>query len=444
MNFRYLRCLVTLLVCGLSAAPAQLVNGRFTTSLYTFERFDTVGSSTTYVRAFQTAQLSVAEGDLSFHTYVIGAMNGAGAFGDNGRVRLYNLYMRWANIGSIGELSLGRQAVYAGAGNGTIDGLSARVRLLDDQITVRGHAGSTVNQDFSGLRKNWHDNLSFGGQIMTTALQDARIGLSYLNRREQQDPYWTLRTRDTTFTPVPYYVAPLPENEERVSADVAYAFGELVTVYGRYDYDVLYRNTARGQGAVRVTVSPALALTGEYIYRKPRVSFNSIFSAFTLNAVSEIEGGVEYSLKPMPGRFGGLPLFLFAKLGYVSYSDDKSMRWTVGWSTTYGSMSYSHGSGYAGDIHSFNVQGSYPLFDRVLVPTVGLSMARYRLSADAPSEDALAILAGATVRPLKQFSFDVQGQWMKNKLYDRDMRLQVRLNYWFAERISPLAGEVKQ
>ncbi len=443
MNFQRLACLVLLLSCGIGAATAQLVNGRFTTSFYTFERFDTVGSSKTYVRAFQGVQLSATQGDFSLQTYMLGAVNGTSEFGDNGRVRFYNLFLRWANIGKMGELSLGRQAVYAGAGNGTIDGLSARVKFLDDKFTVRGYAGSVVNQDYTGIRKNWHDNLSFGGQVVTTVIPAARIGLSYMNRKQEQDPYWTMRNRDTTFTPVPYYVAPLPENEELGSADVSYDFGEIATAYGRYDYDFNYKNTARGQGAVRVHATPALAFTGEYIYRKPHVSFNSIFSAFTLNAVSEIEGGVEYSVKPVPGQLCGLPFFVFAKIGYVSYTDDKSLRWTLGWSTTYGSMSYSHGSGYAGDIHTFNLQGSYPLCDRMLIPTVGLSMVRYRLSPEAPSEDALAILAGATVRPLKQFSFDLQGQWMKNKLYDRDMRLQVRLNYWFAERLSLFAQEVK-
>lgn len=443
MTLRRLIILSMLSSAGICAATAQLVNGRFTTSFYTFERFDTVGASKTYVRAFQAVQLTAAQGDFSLQTYLLGAVNGTGEFGDNGRVRFYNLFLRWANIGKVGELSLGRQAVYAGAGNGTIDGIAGRVKLLDNQVTVRGFAGSVVNPEYTGIRKNWHDNLSFGGQVITTALPDARIGLSYMNRKQEQDPYWTLRNRDTTFTPVPYYFSPLPETEELGSADASYSFGEIATAYARYDYDFSYKNTARGQGAVRVNATPALAITGEYIYRKPHVSLNSIFSAFTLNAVSEIEGGVEYALHQQPGRLCGLPVFLFAKLAYVSYTDDKSMRWTLGGSTTYGSISYSHGSGYAGDIHTFNVQGSYPFFDRMLVPTVGVAIARYRLSAEAPAEDALAILAGATVRPMKQFSFDVQGQWMRNKLYDRDMRLQVRVNYWFAERMSLFAQEVK-
>ena len=309
------------------------------------------------------------------------------------------------------------------------------MKLLENQITVTGYGGSSVGGEYTGIRKDWHDNLFFGGQVITTALPDAHIGVSYMNRREQVDPYWTMRGRDTTFTAVPYYIAPQPMSEELGSADVAYSFGNCATVYGRYDYDLQYKTTVRGQGALRINATPELALTAEYIYRKPRVSFNSIFSAFTLNAVSELEGGVEYSIAPR--------LLAFGKFGYVSYTDDKSMRWTAGVSAMYGSVSYTGSNGYAGELASFNIQGAYPLCDRMFVPTAGISFVTYTLSADAPSENALAVLAGATVRPLKQFSFDVQGQWMKNKLYSRDMRLQVRLMYWFAERLSLFAEEVK-
>jgi hypothetical protein len=54
----------------------------------------------------------------------------------------------------------------------------------------------------------------------------------------------------------------------------------------------------------------------------------------------------------------------------------------------------------------------------------------------------VAVLAGATVRPTRNFSFDVQGQWMANRMYSRDMRLQVKLMYWFAERVSLFSQEV--
>jgi hypothetical protein len=206
-------------------------------------------------------------------------------------------------------------------------------------------------------------------------------------------------------------------------------------VYGRYDYDFNFKETARGQGAVRVNVTPAFVVTGDFVYRKPLISYNSIFSAFTSNSTTEMEGGIEYGFTSDIRAFG--------KVGAVSYTDDKSTRWTAGVNTGYGSVSYSGSNGYAGELTSLSAQGAYPLLERMLVPTLGVSYASYKLSADAPTDDALAILAGAIVRPSKHFSFDVQGQWMKNKLYDRDMRIQVKVMYWFAERLSLFSEEVK-
>lgn len=434
MKLRLLTALLPLLILGGASAPAQFVNGRFTTSFYTFQRFDTAGSSKTYLRAFQSVQLSLAEQDFSLHTYLQGAVNGTSQFGDNGNVRFYNLYLRWANIDKVLDLNLGRQAVYAGVGNGTIDGLTARARVLQDKVTLSAYGGASVNDDYTGVRKDWHDNLNLGGQVITTLVPGARIGLSYMNKHEEADPYWTLRSRDTTFTPVPYYIANESVARQLGSADVSWWYGEVVSVYGRYDYDINYKETSRGQGSVRVNVTPALALTGDYTYRKPQISFNSIFSAFTMSATSQVEGGVEYGFTPLLRAFG--------KLGVVSYTDTTSMTWTLGFNTGYGSVSYSGGTGYAGALESFNVMGSYPCLGNVVVPSLGFSYTSYRLSADDPKDNALALLLGAAVHPMRNFSFDVQGQWMNNRLYSHDMRLQVKLLYWFAERLSLFAQEV--
>jgi len=416
-----------------SVAQAQLVNGRFVTSLYTWEKFDTVNSSKTYLRGFQTVQLAVAQGDVSLNTYLQGAINTDGSVG---LVRAYNLYLRWANIGKAVDVSLGRQAVYAGAANGTIDGISARLRLLKDRVTVTGFGGAAPSRDFSGVRKDYHDNLNFGGQVVTTAIPGARVGVSYMNRREKRDPYWTLRARDSSFNAAPYYVTFQPEAEELLSGDAYYNYGELFSVYGRYDYDLNESKTARIQAGGRVNVSPEVALTADYMHRLPRVSFNSIFSAFTLNAVDEIEGGVEYSFSRL--------VRAFARVASVSYSDEKSARWTVGVNAGYGSASYSGSNGYAGELQSVTLQGSYPMLNNMVVPSAGLSFASYRLSPQDSRNDAWSVVLGATVRPSRTFSFDVQGQWMTNRVYARDLRALVKLNYWFAERLSLFGQEVQQ
>jgi len=436
MNGSRLLPLVLLLAWCAATAPAQLVTGRLSTAFYTWEQFDTVGTSQQYLRAYQTAQLTIAQGDVSLTTFLQGTTNLAGSFGEAGRVRFYNLYLTWANIGKMVDLHLGRQGIFAGVGVGTIDGLSAKARLFQNKVTVTGYGGSSVGPEFTGVRKNMHDNYFFGGQVVTSMVPGARIGLSYMNRHEERDPYWTLRARDTSFAPVPYYVTFDSPAEELGSADARYDYGDRFSVYGRYDHDFLNQRTSRAQGGARVQLTPQLSVNADYIHRVPRVFYNSIFSAFVTNSVDELEGGAEYAFTPL--------LRLFGRMAWVSYTDEKSHRWTLGLNTNYGSVAYAGSDGYAGELTSFSVQGSYPFFGRVVIPTAGISYASYRLSKESTRDNAFALLLGAAVRPVSAFSCDIQAQWLTNKLMQRDLRAQLRLNYWFSERLSLIHGEGKQ
>ena len=92
-------------------------------------------------------------------------------------------------------------------------------------------------------------------------------------------------------------------------------------------------------------------------------------------------------------------------------------------------------------VQSRSLQGGYPVLDKKVVPSLGVSYAWYRFSPDSRANVAVALLAGAVVRPTNTFSFDLQGQWMTNKILTHDFRLQARISYWFAERLSVLAQE---
>jgi hypothetical protein len=425
-------CAACLALIGVLPASAQLVTGRLTTSFYTWERFDSAASSTVYLRGVQTVQLSFARENLSLHTYLSGAMmTDQDAF----TTRVYNFYLRWASIGRALDLNLGRQAVYAGVGSGTIDGLSAKLHLFKDRVTVFGFGGAAPAIGYRGLRSNFSDNLSLGGQIVTTALPGARIGLSYLNRKEERDPYWTLRARDTAYTPVPYYVTFEPEAEELLGGDLYYSYGEVVSVYGRVDHDLKNEEMSRLQGSVRVSATDRLAFTAEYLHRLPRIRFNSIFSTFVRNAVDEIEGGAEYALSPLTT--------VFARVAGVTYEGEKSARWTAGLNSNYGSLSYSGSNGYAGELQSVSAQGFYPLVEGRVVPGAGLSWASFRITAGEEKMDAWSGSIGAVVRPTQSVSIDLQGQWLSNPIYSSDLRLFLKVNYWFKEQLGLFGREGK-
>ena len=435
MNGSRLLPLVVLLTACVATSGAQYVSGRVSTAVYGWEQFDTVGVSQQRVRAYQTAQLTVSQGDFSLTTFLQGSTNLAGSFGDAGRVRFYNLYLSWLNIGKVAEVHLGRQSVYAGVGVGSLDGLVARARLLNNKLTITGYGGAAVGPEFT-MPSKFSSNAMYGGQVVTTALPGARIGLSYMKRQEERDAYWTLRARDTSFTPMPFYVEPYEDAEELASADARYDYGERLSVYGRYDHDLLNERTARAQGGARVQITERIAVSADYIHRLPRVMYNSIFSAFVSNAVDELEGGVEYGFTPMLRAFG--------RVAAVSYTDEKSTRWTVGLNTGYATIAYAGSDGYAGELTSLSAQASYPLFGKVIIPTAGFSYASYRLSKESTKDNAIGVILGAAVRPTAAISCDVQGQWLTNKLMQRDLRVQARFSYWFAHRFSRTNVEGRQ
>jgi long-subunit fatty acid transport protein len=105
---------------------------------------------------------------------------------------------------------------------------------------------------------------------------------------------------------------------------------------------------------------------------------------------------------------------------------------------TYAGLTYRGGTGYSGELHNVSLYGAYPLLDRTLVPNASFSFGSYRLSEDAPQDNALAVAVGATYRPLPVLSIDLQVQDVSNKVLDSDVRFFGKINFWFAERMSIL------
>jgi hypothetical protein len=277
--------------------------------------------------------------------------------------------------------------------------------------------------------ENVGKNFMVGGQIIASPLDGGRIAISYVNSKAEQPSYFAIR-RDSLNNALGTLVTPEAYSNEFVGFDATYRASATVSAYGRYEYDVNYEHISRAQLFSRVSVTAQIALTGEYIYRSPRIPFNSYFCIFPRNSVEEVEGGVEYSLSPLWKVFG--------RVARVSYTFDDNRRYTVGVNNEYGTVSYSGSVGFDGKLNSLSAQGYYPLLERTLVPTLGAEYAEYRLSWDSPVEHVFAGIAGATVRPLPAFSFDLQLQALNNRVVQHDVRFFARVNYWFSEQLNLL------
>lgn len=411
-----------------STAYAQLASGRFTTSFYGWQGRSTTLDRQTYLRGFENVQLDFSRQHFSFNTNFQLSKDFGTSVKTDPELRLSLLVAKARDIANVADVYLGRQFVFGGVGNGLIDGVIAKTMLMERKIGVTVYNGYNVVQSRTiDLNRSYADNALFGGQVTVEPIENGIIGVSYMNRTRKPDSFATTRL-DSLFHPYEVVIAYSPTEEEYASMDARYSFLNRVNLYGRSDYDFNLTRMSRAEISARVGLLSVLTATAEYLFREPRIAYNSIFSVFTSKSTQEIEGGVEYEVMPL--------VQTFARFAYVQYKDDNSTRVTVGGSYDFMNISYTQNFGYAGDLNGVSVQAVYPMMERKLVPNFGFGLAECQLSEGDTKNTVFNASVGATYRPMPSLSTDVQVQWMRNPLYASDVRLFVKANYWFSERLS--------
>ena len=420
--------LCTLLVTSL--ASAQMFTGRFTTSAYGWQgRKDSV-TKQTYMRGYENVQLSLAGQQFGVYTNFQVANDFGTVINTDPELKLNQLIVRANNIAGAADVSLGRQFVFAGVGNGLIDGGLAKAALWDRRVGVTVYVGYNVVQSRDiRLSKSFADNSLYGAQVTVTPVENGLVGISYMNRTRKPEPFSAIRpsTADSLFNPIVVIIAHSPQEEQYTSLDARYSFDERAEVSGRLDYDMDFERLSRAQGFARVAVMPALTVSAEYIFREPRVAYNSIFSVFNTNSTQEIEGGVEYEFTPV--------LKTYARYAHVEYTDESSGRLNIGGQYEFVNVAYTQNFGYAGELNGISVQAAYPVMEQKLIPSIGVGYAGYKLDKDGPSNSVMSSSFGATYRPMPALSTDLQFQYMSNNLYKNDVRVFLKLTYWMNSQL---------
>ena len=419
---------VILMPLLVASASAQLINGRLTTSMYSWEKFDSVGVSTTFTRGFQVVQLDISQGNFSLFSHLQGAATFIDA-STTADFRTQYLYGRLTNIGELLDFSIGRMPYFHGVGNGTLDGVKTAFRFGEDRASFVAYGGVPPPGDYT--LKGWgslSSNYVFGGQFLVTPMEHLSTGISYVNKARERTPYWTIRA-DSLFNPAPIYIDPELRREQYVGIDARYLVSSL-QLYGRYDFDLLGEQSQRADLRALYGFSDDLMVNATYQFRSPRIPWNSFFSRFNLSNTHEVEAGVDFvALQKVR---------TFVRGAFVQYDGDQSFRYTVGGYWTYASISYRGSTGQAGELNSISLAFAYPLLERALIPNANVVWNSYALNASAPREETFSGALGVTVRPVKQLAVDVQGQWLTNSIYKNDLRIFAKINFWFSEMLNLL------
>ncbi len=413
---------------------AQTLNLRLNNYFYTWKRLDNVpqqttdATYTTHLRGYQNLAFDLNFGKWTVSSFIQTDEDVIKKVGRGFSYRFYDAFIKGTNLFNALDLKLGRQYVSAGSGRGTIEGANFKLKLgQKKQLQISAYGGylTPLDYDFKGYKYKLTDNFLAGGQAMYYGVPDLSVGLSYSMKKRALDPYYTLRA-DELFNPKTVYIETESKSEHYGGLDLAYRLNKKHNFYAKAYYDINRMKFQRGEFNANIALNSRLKFTAGYLYREPRIAYNSIFWVFEQKRYHEVEGGLDYAADLL-----GTNLNIYGRFGGVFYEDDHSFKIQLGASSQWYGLGITKYTGYAGES-----EGVYAYFNREMIKslltlTSSLNYSRYNLgNENVEKSEAFGGMLGLTYRPISRISFDAQGQFITNEIYKFDTRFLVGFNYW--------------
>lgn len=401
---------------------SQNINGRMSTSFYSFERYNSANQSESYIRGFQTLYFNLNKDKFSLKTSLSYEGNLSNSLVGEPRLRLYNLYFEARDLFNLATIKIGRQPLYYSVVGGVFDGVNLTFKYSD--YSISGFYGANVPpyQDFN-IIENFNDNDVLSLKLKGNPFEEFYFGITYVDKNFKPQPYTALRLVGPELDPINVLIENSSNQYRYLSGDVSYSLNKFADIRARYDYDLNFTTTSRMEFSTRFTNIPKVGIEVYYSYREPRIRYNSIFTVFNYGNTQEVEIGLDYKIDNSTTVFG--------KFGTVKYETDNSGRLTIGVNSSYGSASYRKTFGYSGELESLSFYSARTFFEGLLTPSIGVAFTGYKLSEDAESNSLISFLLGTNFRPARSVSFDLQMQYLNNKIYNNDLRFLLKFNHWF-------------
>ena len=412
----------TLLILSLPfMISAQNLNGSISSTFYTFERFDTAKTSDSFLRTYETLALNFNYQTISVRTRMNYESNIGNALASDPRLRFYDLYFEARNIVDMFTLKLGRQPLFTPVAGGLFDGVNLKFKY--DNVSLTGYYGGNVPAyQKLEVTNDFKNDYVIGGKFEIFFLEHFNFALGYINKNFKPVDYNALRL-DANLDPVTIMIQQNSNQYKFLSADASYFLPGVANIDTRYEYDMNFQTTSKFEFDGRVQATDKLGVDVYYNFREPKIRYNSIFSVFNFGNSQEIEGGVDYKFCS--------DFTVFGKFGNVKYEDDNSQRLNVGVNTKYGSVSFRKTFGYSGELNGVSLYTAHSFADGFVTPSFGISFTNYKLDKNSDLNNITSVLAGVNLRPWRNLSFDLQGQYFNNKIYKNDYRILFKVNHWF-------------
>lgn len=317
--------------------------------------------------------------------------------------RLYNLYLNWKTANNRVLFRVGRQFMYQGVINGTLDGLLVSAKATNN-LTLKVFAGLEApdNREIK-LRKS-DEGTAFGGYLSYRLPWQNKIDVSYFQKSRKV-------VKDNT------------EKTEPVWQLLGFAFtGQKKNLYYQAYYDHNLK-TEEFQGMrYRLTYYwRRFSVMGEYNSQRPRLYEDSFFLVFKIDAYNQVRGGLTYDIN----RYQVGVQYIFTNIRY-----NESNQFVVSLGNPWGMIGLVFQTGDSGKNVGAYGQVRYPVMEH-LTARAYASYYNFERQTTVITEDAVGLSAGLEYRPIKLASLEAEVQQSDNSLYKSDTRGLFRLNIFF-------------
>ncbi len=413
-------------------ARATTYSGRLTTAVYSRERVDQDTIASGSFRVYQSAQFNVANlrsrPELSFQAY--GRISGdlLDSPSSNPAYRLYHAHVKWMDARDRFRLTLGRQSIFAGVGVGRMDGL--RVRIAPARYLRFDFYGGALVQGGSEGLSSYRSAKLIGAHLVLTNARGWTAGASGFRKSRDAEAYLS-PARVASGLPM-LQIQPGEVEQQMIGFDLSRKVGRLALV-SRWDLSTPQSlKTRRFEGVVRFSDS-GLLVSGAFLYRRPYVDQNSVFSVFTQSSNQEFTARASKRFNRNLG--------VFLEVSRIAYEDDHGYRVNVGFNVLNGYVGYSHRSGFGGSADGLNGRIFYRI-KKKLTTSASMGLTSFRTySGTGLRSRVLANTVGLSYRAHKKLSLTLEGQSLNQDLEStsadpftgagRDLRVFISASTWF-------------
>jgi hypothetical protein len=331
--------------------------------------------------------------------------------------RVYNLYGNW-NLGQNYQVRLGRQFLYRGVINGTMDAVTLSGRFARNlQLSAVVGTEAPYNRELKITR--WNEGGAVGGFASYRMPWNNSLEVSYFQKTRK--PELTDQEADTSSEL--YW--------QQLGTTLVGYFNKRLNYYVRFDYNLLKDSYQTLRGRL-MYIQDRWLLSLEYNSQRPRIYEDSFFNIFKVYAHNQIRGAFQYRLKEYDLGVQFIHTAYDVSDFYILFKDKKDnndvrLVGSIG-HNKYGTLGVIYQTGFGGENIGYFADLRYSILSNLTFRLFN-SYYNYERATTNVGEDALAFMAGLGYRLNERLMLDGELQQSSNNLYKNDLRGLLRFTY---------------